>query len=247
VTIAIGLCGNEGLVLAADSQETTAYIKAEVGKSETIIFANHNVFCFVGAGHADYIKTATQKATVGLDKAKNPRDIRRILEDNLLDFFDKHLARWAYFPDHDRPTVELLIGYSMHAGAFGLFHYDGTAFHSVSQKAIGLGVLIADGLIGQYYTAGVTLAESCSIAVYIISKVKSQVEACGGFTDLTALRKNGDFAFPEFEPLKTLEKEMEDAERESIKAFKKLICSKVVKLGWMTEHLQKKAKSLQTT
>jgi hypothetical protein len=43
-------------------------------------------------GDADYIKTATQKARVGLDKAKTIVDIQKTLEDNLLGFFDKHLA-----------------------------------------------------------------------------------------------------------------------------------------------------------
>lgn len=242
MTIAIGFCGNDGIVLASDSQKTiTGYIKGEVGKTETVIFANRNAFCFVGAGDADYIKTATQKAMVGLEVAKTFPDIRRILEDNLLDFFDKHLARWAYFPDHERPTVELLVGVSMRSGPFGLFHYYGTSFHSVYQKAIGAGVLLADGLIEQFYKVGSTVEEASSIAVYIISKVKAQVDSCGGFTDLMAFKRNGDFALTDSGELETLEREMKKAEAESIKALQTEICKKTVALSWHSEHLKKKA------
>jgi 20S proteasome alpha/beta subunit len=243
MTIAIGLCGNGGLVLASDSQETiSGYVKNEVGKSETIIFANRNVFCFVGAGDADYIKTATVKAIVGLDVANTFDEVQKTLEDNLLGFFDKHLAQWAFYPEHDRPSVELLIGVSMRSGPFALYHYCGTSFHRVSEKAIGAGVLLADGLLHQFNPVGATVEQASSIAVYIISKVKQQVDSCGGFTDLVAFRKNGDWALTDSRQLEVLEKRMKKDEEGSITALKKRIQSKAVDLSWHSEHLEKKAK-----
>ena len=38
---------------------------------------------------------------------KTFNDIQDKLEENLLNFFDKHLSRWAGYFESDRPTVEL--------------------------------------------------------------------------------------------------------------------------------------------
>jgi hypothetical protein len=243
MTIGIGLCGNHGVVLASDSQETiSGYTKnEEIGKSETIIFANRNVFCFVGAGDADYIKTATVKATEGLDVATTFDQVQKTLENNLLGFFDRHLAQWSSYPQHERPSVELLIGVSMRSGPFALFHYYGTSFHREQRKAIGAGVLLADGLIHQYAGVEDSVEQASSIAVYIISKVKKQVDSCGGFTDLVALRKNGDWAMTNSTQLTELEKGMKKHEEESIERLKKQLYGKVVELSWHSEYLTKKA------
>jgi hypothetical protein len=131
----------------------------------------------------------------------------------------------------------------MPLGPFALYHYCGASFHQVSQKAIGAGVLLADGLIAQFYRGVPTVEEASSIAVYILSKVKAQVASCGGFTNLTAFRKNGDFAFCDIKPLEALEKKMQIAEDGAIKALRKKICTNVVKLSWSSEHQRKKAEN----
>jgi 20S proteasome alpha/beta subunit len=234
VTIAIGLSCNEGIVIAADSQETVSgYIKSHRGKVHTIIFPGFTVLAFAGSGQSDYIDTAIEKAIDGLHDLKTIPEIQQALEENLLGFFDKHLARWAYFPENERPTVELLIGVSTAKGAFGLFHYGGTSFHRIDRKAIGVGVLLADSLISQYSSESVE--ELSSIAVYILSKVKKQVDTCGGFTDLVALRKGGDFALTNSSETEELEKELETLERESIKELKAGILARKPHLSWLSE------------
>jgi 20S proteasome alpha/beta subunit len=239
MTIAIGLRSNDGIVLAADSQETLAgYIKGETGKIKTIIFASGTVLAIVGSGHSDYIETATEKVSDGIGELKNFPDIKNRLEENLLAFFDKHLAR---FPENERPAVDLLIGMSMRPSLFALFHYSGTAFYTVSQKAIGAGILLANGLLSDFASGELNVDESASIAVYILSKVKRRVDTCGGFTDLVALRTNGDFALTDWKPIEKLEDEFEGVERRMIGSLRKEITAIAVPLSWHSEHRKKKS------
>lgn len=241
MTIALGFTGNKGVVLATDSQETVSgYIKGRKGKITTTIFP-HSTLCFAGSGFSDYIETAIEKAIVGIDTKKNFSDIVSGLEKNLLNFFDDHLARWAYFPENDRPTVELLIGITAKKGPFGLYHYSGTAFHRVSQKAIGAGLLLAHNLMARFDPAIVNASVSTMAvcAIYILAQVKEQVDACGGFTDLVALRKNGDFALTDTPQIESLETEIEAIERASIAALAQKLAAKSAPLIWMGDTLRK--------
>jgi 20S proteasome alpha/beta subunit len=241
MTIAIGLRGNEGVVIATDSQETvTGYIKNQRGKTHTIIFANHNAVCFAGSGTSDYIETATEKAIEGLGGLDDLREVQARLESNLLDFFDNHLARWAYFSESERPSVELLIGVSLHSGPYSLFHYSGTSFNSVSSKAIGAGILLANDLLDDYVEVGGTIQQHSAAAIYILSKVKKQVDTCGGFTDLVALKRKGDFALSDSRELETIENQLTKREEELTKAFKKEIIATTVPLSWHSEHRKRK-------
>lgn len=239
MTIAIGMHANDGVVLAADSQETvTGYIKGEVGKIRTTIFADRTVLAIVGAGSSDYIETAKDKAVDGVASLKTFPEIQNRLEENLLGFFDKHLAR---FNESERPSVELLIGLSLGSGPFALFHYSGTAFRHVSQKAIGSGILLADGLLSDLAAWNVTTMEhAASIALYIVSKVKTRVDGCGGFSDVIALRNNGDFAFTDMKKIKKLEERFGDIERAIFKSLKKRICSREVPLSWQSAYQKEK-------
>lgn len=250
MTVAIGLCGNEGIVLAADSQETiSGYMKTTSrGKIHTLIFPSRAVVSFTGAGQSDYIETAIDKAAIGLSDLKTLPEIGSLLEKNLLTFFDNHLARWAFFPPNERPTVEMLIGVTTVQGAFGLFHYEGTSFHRVSQKAIGAGILLADSLISEYTSVTATVNESISAAVYILSKVKKRVDSCGGFTDLVALRKGGDFALTNSKEIEKLEEEFEIMERQVTKGLEQKIIMRVLPgLLWQSDMAKTKEKKSSIT
>jgi len=191
VTIVAGFQCNEGIVLCADSQETiSGYVKNYDGKIRTIIFHDSSsVISIGGAGDADYIKMAMDKAVSGVGDLEDIGEIEKLLEANLLDFFAKHLAPWATYPSHERPAVELLIAVSTKMGALGLFHYSGTSFRQTGSAAIGAGILLANSLIHPLTWKLETLKELSSAALYILFRVKHQVDSCGGFTNLVLLRK----------------------------------------------------------
>jgi hypothetical protein len=104
-------------------------------------------------------------------------------------YWDSSTSTSTGFHETERPGVELIIAMSLRPSPSVLFHYFGTACHRVSQKAIGSGILLADGLLSDLSFGVTALEQSASLALYIISKVKNRVDGCGGFTDLIALQK----------------------------------------------------------
>lgn len=242
VTIAIGVRTNDGVVLASDSQHTVSgYIKTDDGKVRTTIFHDFgHVFAITGAGSSDYIRMAMDKSLEGVDELNDFTEIAAKLEQNLLAFFDNHLSRWASFSDADRPTVELLIALSMKSGPFGLFHYSGTSFNRVSSKAIGAGILLANNLLQDFVSASSTLDQATSAVTYIIWKVKKQVDSCGGFTDLVALRAKGDFALTDSKAIEKAEADLTKIDREATGALKKNVETEIINLSWHSEYSRKK-------
>jgi hypothetical protein len=246
VTIVAGFQCNEGIVLCADSQETiSGYVKNYDGKIRTTIFHDaSSVISIGGAGDTNYIKTAMDKALVGVGELKNIGDIEKLLEANLLDFFAKHLAPWAPYPSDERPAVELLIGVSTKVGAFGLFHYSGTSFRRTTSAAIGAGILLANSLIHPLTWKLQTLKELSSAALYILFRVKGQVDSCGGFTNLVLMRKGGDAAFTDSREIEKMEGEFSRIDKELEATLQeKIISHSLPKFLWLKDARKRKETS----
>jgi hypothetical protein len=244
VTIALGFVANDGLLLCADMEQTIGDIKTYDGKVRDIIFKEAAI-TVVGAGHVDYIQTAISAVVDHFPDSGTLPEVEEELRGRLLRFFDDHLARWASFPNYDRPSVELLIGVSGKKFAPRLFHYEGTAFALTSMKAIGSGVLLANDLMHRYCFGNYTINQLASLAIYILSKVKKGVVGCGGLTHITALRENRDIAWSEKVVIEKLEREFLKMEAASDAAFAKAITESPLSLLWLSEHRPKRNKGNQ--
>jgi len=229
VTVAAGFRCNEGIVLCADTEESLGDIKQWRSKVLTSVYPGHgHIVAFVGAGWSDYIETAIQKAGEGLADCKNMAEIKDHLQRKLIGFFSEHLAHWAYYPEAERPSVELLIAATTKEERSELFYYGGTAFYSTSQKVVGTGAILGGDVLSEYQTYHESLDELCSLAVLVLSKIKKRVIGCGGETHLVALRK-GDFAIAGGADVQRLETEiarkmgkLRTKQGELVKSFKRL-------------------------
>jgi len=241
MTIAIGFWANDGIAICADTQQTMGHLKTYDGKIGLHIFHDPRVvMAIAGAGNHDYIQTAKDVMLDDWPDCANLKEVRATLKQRLLSFFDEHLAKWAYFPEPERPTVELLIGVTGKNIPTTLFHYEGTSFHRTSTRAIGNGVLLADDMIHKYCHADFTVAQLSSIGIHIISKVKLGVDGCGGSTHIMALRKNGDFALTDDKEIKVMEGSFSDLEQSSDKALIVAVSAMPLSLSWHSEFARKK-------
>jgi 20S proteasome alpha/beta subunit len=246
MTIAAGFTANDGIVLCADTQETiSGYTKTHDGKIVLTVYQDM-AMVIAGAGTLDYIQTAREAIHDGFpDRAVSMGQVSAHLKNKLLGFFDEHIARWAYFPDRERPSVQLLIGITGKKIPPALFHYDGTAFCMVRHKAIGAGILLANDLINNYCFGNFTVSQLANIGIYILAKVKRGVDGCGGSTHVIGLRKGRDFSFTEKDVVDKLEEELLAIEDDSAKAFVKAIAEKGPALSWQSE-FEKKRKQLES-
>lgn len=247
MTIALGLCANDGIVLCADTQQTiSGYIKTYNGKVDTTLYNDPRVVvAMAGAGTSDYIATARQSILGNFPEELKARgnvheSIPIVLKERFLTFFDEHLARWAPFSERERPMVELLVAVTGKETFPRLFHCSGTAFHETNRKAIGDGVLLADQLLMQYGFGEYKIAELSSLAVYILHKVKKGVDGCGGSTHVVALRKGFDFALTDDKEIKEMERKFEELDGETNKATTKAIFETPLGLSWHSEYRKKK-------
>ncbi len=192
--------------------------------------APNRAIAIAGAGIADYIETAISKLTNPYFEADSLANVREIIENRLLSFFDNHLSRWSAFSEQERPTVELLIAVGVKEGC-QLLHYSGTALHPVEMKAIGAGVLLADNLMLQYYSPYHTLEQLASELLYIMYTVKQRVDTCGGFTNLVMMKADGMVRYLNAERIARLEESFAVIDRESAKT----LLAKIHSLGLPAE------------
>jgi len=247
VTIALGMISNHGLVLCADTQHTiSGYIKTYDGKVDLHLYRDPWIaVAIAGAGTDDYIVAAQQFLLRNAPDGKNVFEIEASLKAKCLSFFDEHLARWAYYPERERPTVELLIGVTGKNLYPRLFHYAGTAFQDVrGAKAIGDGVLLANDLITGATLGNYTVNQLCSFGIYVVAKVKRGVDGCGGSTHVVALRKGFDFAFTDQKEVDKLEQEISEMEKVKNRELIDVIVAKPLAVSWQSEHRKTKAKRL---
>lgn len=234
MSIAIGLHGKDGLIIAADTQETiSGYTKEYRGKVPISVFKNLTVV-FSGVGTCDYIDSAIEKASEKIGDYKTFNEVKGYLEERLVGYFDGYLANWASFPQNERPVVEMLIGVAMKDGFCGLFHFSGTSFQQVNRKAIGTGTILANNLLSEYCWDIQGLSELTGLAVYVVKKVKDHVDTCGGNTHLVALRDGGDFAMADSKEVERLEKKILESERKAVERLRIRIASQVLPVQWVT-------------
>lgn len=248
MTIALGLVGNDGLVLGADMQRTIGgYTKTFDGKVPLILYNEHRIaISIAGAGTENYIETARRVLLDDFPEQLEKHQsmplqdrIPYILKERFLMFFDDHMARWAYFPERERPTVELLIGVTGKGLYPQLYHCDGTAFHKTYRKAIGSGVIMADQLLLQYALHEKTIQNLSTIAIYILQRVKKGVDGCGGSTSLVALRKGFDFAITDHNQIVKMESDFDELDKSLDESTVKSICEKPYVPTWHTEYKKK--------
>src|SRR5260370_36405906 len=103
----------------------------------------------------------------------------------------------------------------------------------LESKAIGAGILLANGLIVQHHNYNQTLDEAASIAVYILAKVKRQVDTCGGNTDLIVLENSGNLAFTKKEEIERLEKKFKKIESAMNQKLTKGIVRSNLAFSWL--------------
>ena len=240
MTIAIGLWTNDGVLLCADTQQSIGGgIKTYDGKVHTHLFSDGKryklAFGIAGAGDLDYITTASAKLMENFPECKNSKEVKTILEERWLEFFNKHISPWAHFPKDDRPYVELLISVSGTNIHPALYHCVGTAFHSCSKLAIGSGILLADEMIQRYTFGNYKLEQIAILATYIMARVKHGVDGCGGSTHFVAMRKGGDIALSEKKQMDLLEKELLELEAMEDKSFVKAMLAKQLPISWFNK------------
>jgi 20S proteasome alpha/beta subunit len=194
MTIAIGILAQGGLVVGADSEESTGYLKSNQHKLLTVYNGvpvgppPYPAVCiFTGAGDSGYVEALIEKlSTVFYDDALPEHALKQALSQRLKEFYKDHVIPFAAFPENNRPAVELLMAVNRKQHP-RLLVTERTTIRSASPYGtIGIGSTVAKIVLDALWRPA-SLDEIGALAVYVLSVVKEQVEGCGKRSSVMAI------------------------------------------------------------
>ncbi len=167
MTIALGVLAHDGVVLAADTEETAGAFKSLQSKVFTAVYQNHSepvykrTACGIsGAGSAAHIDLLAEEWTrVFLE---NPLPTsgqpRRALANHLKQFYVEHMLPFSNLPEDRRPEIEMIVAIS----AFRmqqLFVSQYTALRPATSgyATVGMGGGVASMLLSRLWHPGLNL------------------------------------------------------------------------------------------
>jgi 20S proteasome alpha/beta subunit len=204
LTIIAGFRCSEGIVLCADTQETSGSSKKDVPKlrfSERGILTDTPLaVAFCGAGPGPFIDRMIDQAwedvqvATTLDEACD--EIKRSIEET-------YKRYGSIFQDGQCPTADLIYGVKASGGS-RLFCANGPIVNEKDYYSSGAGYYMADFLAKRMYSKNLNLRQCAILAAFIIFQAKEHVDGCGGATHIGVLRDEGVSGLAEAENIKAI-------------------------------------------
>lgn len=197
MTIAIGFRCSDGVVLAADTQLTARDShKLYETKMQPHLTEEHNV-TFSFAGDYTLWRSFNEKFAQALQLVPRPLTVPKIKNtiEAVLSLFD--------VLDTNPAELNLLCGIAVPDSGFTLCKTQGHAIHEVSgYEYVGVGDSSLLRFLGPLLTqpppvapigqSGVIVRQAVMIATYMVMKAKTNIDGCGGDTDVWVVRSDGN-------------------------------------------------------
>jgi 20S proteasome alpha/beta subunit len=199
VTIAIGILAADGIVIAADTQETVGSHKADESK---LLIANQGserdkagAIVVTGAGDSGYLDSINQELCAAfLRKRKwTPATLFAQSKKHVKQFHHDHVVPFSNFPEHDRPQASLIIGAHIDGSCCLWSTEKSTLATGKKHCSVGLGRAYAQVMLRRFW-APMDTVKAASLAAFVIFHVKNTVDGCGSQTQIVIL-KNGHAAY----------------------------------------------------
>jgi 20S proteasome alpha/beta subunit len=194
MTIAVGILGGGGVVLAADTEYTWGYLKTS-GEKIWTAEGKAGALAITGAGSGAYLEAVSQRMTSVFLKQKRAvtaDSLQRAFSAILTDFHAKHVVPYAQYP-REETDIWLIIGFQGGGDGFLWASEKDTLRACRSHVAAGIGREYAESLLGQTLKrklptkpTGTAFAER--LAAYCVFQTKRHVSYCGKSTSVVALR-----------------------------------------------------------
>jgi hypothetical protein len=205
MTIAIGLLAHDGLVVAADTQETIpGYWKLEQGKIAAVVRAirggkpgRSRAACLLsGAGNGEYVDALVRTLIErfrGEPHLDTVDEVQPAFAQILEGFHAKHVLPFAAYPRDDRPNFKLIAGCLYEGGGSTLLVSEENLFHEhTPYVAVGVGSSLAYTLLSRFYRLPMLdLWQTVLLAAYVLFHVKESVDGCGKRSDISCLQHGG--------------------------------------------------------
>src|ERR1700722_8802844 len=154
MTICIGMLASDGIVIAADAQESDQYYKRSQQKIQTFIgdipLGNNpnkpSMACaFTGAGEGGYVDAFTEDTIRNISTKATRNEFQEYLAQKVLEFHEKHLFPLA--AANNPPEMQTLVGVYVQWGTGIFVSYGSTLRRAFPHAAIGAGAHFAMSVI----------------------------------------------------------------------------------------------------
>jgi|SRR5579872_401873 len=188
MTIALGLIAHDGVVIAADRQETEGDFKKDQRKIESLYSSSIGGLLVAGAGNGPYIDAVTtklqfcwgQKAWDWDETSEMTEKFREVHSK----FYSEAVLPFASYPWNERPDYEVLFGCTVKKHNCLWYSHKLTLNEAQGYRAVGVGASTAESLLKKFYVSRLPLPVAISLAAYVIYQVKNSIDQCGFETDV---------------------------------------------------------------
>ncbi|MGA8529505.1 MAG: hypothetical protein WB622_07305 [Acidobacteriaceae bacterium] len=193
MTICIGMRARDGLVMAADAQESDTYYKRSQQKIFPWLGAvaagepppPPQMAClFTGAGDAGYIDAFIDESMKGITHDMKDSVLEEHLRQSILSFHERHLFPLA--TTQNRPEIEMVIGTYCQFQTRLYVSHGSTLRTALSHCAVGIGAHYALGIMQDFFDVS-SIRETELIAAYVIAATKESIDGCGKYTAIYSL------------------------------------------------------------
>ena len=190
MTIAIGVVASDGVVLAADSEETIpGYLKRDETKILVGMGREKIMVAASGAGHAHYLDKVNSAITDIVMKGNKAEldEVERGIQEYLKQFYREHILPFASYPAEERPDISLVIaGASPEWGRALWTTSSNLVKRQTGYGAVGVGGFFATSMLSRLYFPG-DIASVSMLAAYVLFHVKETIPDCGKDTHLVCI------------------------------------------------------------
>lgn len=215
MTIAIGFYRGDGLVLAADTQETISGFKRNVPKIVSrphVVATGVPCAVFAGAGDGPLIDHLVDKLWEKMSlKTASVFDMIDALENEVERTYTRLVP--CYHPGF-MPEARLLVGVFCPPNQLQMVDISGSVVtRDVTAQFVGFGETLGSYIHERLANPKTGLSDVIQLAVYMVDQAKKHVDGCGGQTHVATLTDEGVLeTFPQFQ-VQPMTKRIEEIDR----------------------------------
>ncbi|HLZ92024.1 MAG TPA: hypothetical protein VKQ28_09935 [Candidatus Acidoferrum sp.] len=176
MTVIIGQLHHDGVILAADMEETSS-MKRMVSKLPSCTNVHKGSMIIGGAGPACYIDDITQQLLGHFANLTSPNwpDLEDHIRTRIKEYYNNFILRWPSPEERRNEEFSLLIGTTLYQNNNFVHRLwtseKGTLRHTARHHAIGIGADYANILLDEIPWAG-SLLFHVLLTIYILKRVK---------------------------------------------------------------------------
>jgi 20S proteasome alpha/beta subunit len=184
VTVILAIRHPDGLIMAADTEETAEMLKTQVSKLPAYINIYTGSLVIGGAGSPPYLDDLSQELLTyfATEQPTSMNVLEHAIRQNIKHYYKNYVLAWPTVEERASNDFELLVGAVIHGSSKGrLWISKKGALVSVAGRhaAIGFGAEYARLVLGQFNWEG-PLSMYALLAIYVLQRVKRYVNYCGG-------------------------------------------------------------------